>query len=304
MLDFSSGSEEDECEFQKNVVDTKRGRNAATEPVSLLQHGFSKLLERFSGNPQLINEDSCPSIEESSEEEDENQQGKTVSNIPSHPDKHTVCLKLQRTTSNISSSSDSKDREEERNDKISVAQSGESFRRRHPVKRWTKDRWTKDEEGEKIPSCNKNGHSELSRKVQKLYHDETYSAESEDLDVEIVTRTKESSSGCDEGNRRRKREDYNKKRQRVSVKDRSKHSEDIEMFTSLEEERTTSKKSKPAECHVTRAQTERSRVKKSSQSSKSSSSPKCQISPRSREKAGPIDSVLGQAHSCNYLEFL
>lgn len=297
MLDFSSGSEEDVFEFQKNAVDTKRGGNAATEPMSLLQHGFSKLLERVNGNPPLIKEDSCPSIDESSEEEDENHQGKTTSNVPSNPDNHTVCLKLQRTTSNISSSSESKDREEERNDKISVAQSDESFRRRHPVRRWTKERWTEDEEGEKNSSTNKHRHSELSRRVQKSYHAEAYSAESEDLNMEIMTRSKENTSGCNEGNRRRKREDYNKQRQRVSVKDRSKHLEDIEMFTSSEEEHTPLKKSKPTGYCITSARTERSRVKKSGQSSKSSSSPKCQ-------KVGAIDSVLGQIHSYDYLEFL
>lgn len=301
VLDFSSGSEEDECEFQKNVVDTKRGGNAATEPMSLLQHGFSKLLERINGKPQLIKEDSCPSIEESSEEEDENQQGKTTSNFPGNPDNHTVFLKLQR-TSNISSSSISK--EEERNDKISVAQSNESFRRRHPVKRWTKERWTQDKESETKPSPNKHRHGELNRKVQKSYHAEAYSAESEDLDMEIMTRTKENTSGWNEGSRRRKREDFNEQRQRVSVKDRSKHSEDIEMFTSSEEEHTPLKKGKPAEYHITSAQTERSRIKKSGQSSKSSSSPKCQTSPTSSGKAGAIDSVLGQVHSCDYLEFL
>lgn len=303
MLDFSSGSEEDECEFQKNAVDTKRGGNAATEPMSLLQYGFSKLLERVNGNLHLIKEGSCPSIEEISEEEDENQQRKATSNASSNPDNISVCLKLKRSTSNISSISESKDREEERNDKISVAQSDGSFRRRHPVKRWTKKIWTEDEEGENNPSPNKHRHSELSRKVQKTYHAEAYSTESEDLDMEIMTRTKENTSGCNKGNRRRKREDYNKLRQRVSVKDRSKHSEDVEMFTSSEEEHTPSKKGKPEQCHITSAQTERSRVKKSGQSSKSST-PKCHTSPTSSEKAGTIDSVLGQVHSYDCLEFL
>lgn len=295
VLDFS-GSEEDECEFQKNAVGTKKGGDAATEPMSLLQHGFSKLLERVNGSPQLIKEDSCSSIEESSEEEDENQQGKSTSNFPSNPDN-------QRTTPNISCSSESKDRQEERNDKSSVVQSDESFRRL-PVKRWTKERWTEDEECETKPSPNKHRHSELNKKVQKSYQAEAYSAESEDLDMEIMTRTKENTSGCNKGNRRKKREDFNKQRQRVSVKNRSKHSEDIEMFTSSEEEHTPSKKGKPTECHITSAQTERSKAKKSGQSSKSSSSPKCQTSPTSSEKAGAIDSVLGQVHSCDYLEFL
>lgn len=303
MLDFSSGSEEDECEFQKNAVDAKRGGNAATEPMSLLQHGFSRLLERVKGNPQLIKEDSCPSIEESSDEEDENQHGKTTSNVPSNPDNNTICLKLPRTTFDIRSS-ESKDREEERNDKISVAQSDESFRKRHPVKRWTKKRWTEDEEGEKSCSPNKHRRSELSRKVHKLYHVEAYSAESEDLDMEIMTSTTETTSGCNEGNRRRKMEDYNKRRQRVSVKDGSKHLEDIEMFTSSEEEHTPLKKGKPAGCRIPSAQTERSRVRKSGQSSKSSSSPKCQTSPTSSQKAGTIDSVLGQVHFYDYLELL
>lgn len=301
VLDFSSGSEEDECEFQKKAVDTKRGGNAATEPMSLLQHGFSRLLERVNGKPQIIKEDSCPSIEESSEEEDENQQGKATSSVPSNPDNHTVCLKLQRTTSHISSSSESEDREEERKDKSCVAQSEECSRRRQPGK-WTKKRWTEDEEGEKSPSPNKHKHSELNRKVQNSHHDEAYSAESEDLDMEIMTRNKGNTSGSNKGNRRRKWEDYNKQRQCVSMKDRRKPSEDIEMFTSSEEEHTPLKKGKPTGCHLASAQTKRSRVKKSGPSSKSSSSPKCQTSPISSEKAGTIDSVLGQVHSRGYLE--
>lgn len=302
MLDFTSGSEEDECEFQKNAVDTMRGGNAATEQLSLLQHGFSKLLERVNGNPKVIKEDSCPSIEDSSDEEDENQQGRTAANVPSNPDNHTVCLKLQSTTSNISRNLESKGREGERNDKISVAQSDESFRR-HSVKRWTKERWTEVEEGEKNPTVNKHTYSERSRKVQKSYHAEAYSAESEDLDMEIMTRSKEMTSGCNKGNRRRKREYFNKQRQLISVKDRSKHSEDIDLFTSSEEEHTPLKKGKPAGCHITSAQTEKSGAKKSGQSSKSSS-PKCKTRPSPSERAESIDSVLGQDHSYYYLEFL
>lgn len=302
VLDFSSGSEEDECEFRRNAVDTRRGGNAATEPASLLQHGFSKLLERLNGNPQLIKEDSCPSLEESSEEEDEKQQVKTTCSVSRNPENHTVCLKSLRTTSNISSSSESKDRAQERNEKISVAQSDEAAGR-HSVKRWAKKRRTEDEEGEKKTSLNKHRLIELSGKIQKPNHAEASSAESEDLEMEVMSRTKETTSGRSGGNRRR--EDDNKRRPRASVKDRSKLSEDIEMFTSSEEEHPLSKKGKPAGCHLTSAQTERSRFKNSGKSSKSSpsSSPKCQRSPTSSEKAGAIDGVLGQVHSYGQVEF-
>lgn len=289
MLDFSSGSEEDECEFQKNAVDTKRGGNAATEPMSFLQHGFSKLLERVYGKPELIEEDSCPSIEESSEEEAEDQQGKTASYVPCNPENHAVCSK-QRKTPNISRSSESEDREEGGNDKISVAQRDESFRRHH-VKRWTKARRTEDEEGEKKSSSSKNRHRELSRTAQSPYHGDAYSDESEDLDMEIMTRHKENTSGSNQGDRRRTRIDSNKRRC-VNVKDKSKHTEDIEMFTSSEEEHTP-KKIKHAGCRVSSAETESTTVKKANQRSKSSS-PKCRISPSSSRKAGAIDSVLGQ----------
>lgn len=282
MLDFSSGSEEDECGFQKNAVDTKRGGNTATESMSLLQHGFCKLLERVNGKPKIIEEDSCPSIDESSEEEADDQQGKMNWN-----QNQTVCPKFQRKTSNISSSSDSEDKQKGRKDNISVEPSDES------VKRWTKERRTengKEEEGEKKSFNNR--HSELSRTVQKSYQAEAYSDESEDLDMEIVTKRKENTSGCDEGNGSRKRVDRDKTRQRVSVKDRkcTKISEysDIKMFTSSEEEHTPSKKAKHATCVGTQTK----RFQKSSQSLK------CQTSPTS--KAGTIDSVLGQVNSFNY----
>lgn len=275
VLDFSSGSEEDECEFLKNAVDTKRGGNATTEPMSLLQHGFSKLLERVNGKAELIEDESCPIIDESSEEDLEDQ-GKTASSVPCNPDNHARCPKLQRTAADISSSSDSEGREEGRNDK-----------RRHRWKRWTKEGRIEDE-GEKRSSPNKSRHGEFSGPVQKSYHAEVYSDESEDLDTEITTRRKESTSGSKQGTGRTQRADCNKKRH-VSIKDRSKSSEDIEMFTSSEEEHTPSKKGKRARCHVTSVQTK-----------KSGPSSKCQPSPTSGRRVGAIDSVLGQVQSYNY----
>lgn len=276
VLDFSSGSEEDECEFLKNAVDTKRGGNAATEPMSLLQHGFSKLLERVNGKAELIEDESCPSIEGSSEEDLEDQ-GKTTSSVPCNPDNHASSPKLQRTIADISSSG-----EEGRNDK-----------RRHHGTRGTKEGRTEGEEGEKKSSPDKSRHGEFSRPVQKSYHAEVYSDESEDLDMESTTSHKEITSGSKQGTGRTLRVDCNKKR-RVSIKDRLKSSEDIEMFTSSEEEHTPSKKGKRARCHVTSARTERSRVKEPGQNSK------CQSSPTSRRRAGAIDSVLGQVQSYNY----
>ncbi|XP_056887960.1 DNA excision repair protein ERCC-6-like 2 isoform X2 [Takifugu flavidus] len=269
VLDFSSGSEEDECEFLKNAVDTKRGGNAATEPMSLLQHGFSKLLERVNGKAELIEDESCPS---ESSEEDLEDQGKTASSIPCNPDNHARCPKLQRKTADISSSSDSGGRNEGRNDKT-----------RHHWKRWTKEGRTGGEEGEKKSSPNNSRHGDFSRPVQKSYHAEVYSDESEDLDTEITTRQKESTSGS------KQRADCNKKRQHVSIKDRSKSSEDVEMFTSSEEEHTPSKKGKRARCHVTSVQTK-----------KSGPSSKCQPSPTSGRRAGAIDSVLGRVQEVKY----
>lgn len=278
MLDFSSGSEEDECGFQKNALDTKRGGKTATESMSLLQHGFAKLLERVNGKPKIIEEDSCPSIDESSEDEADEEKMNWNQN-------HTACPKFKRKTSNISTSSESEDRQEERKDKISVGPNDVS------VKRWTKERRTENEEGEKKSSPNNNRHSELSRTVQKSYQAEAYSDESEDLDMEIVTRRKENTSGRDEGNGSRKRVDRDKTRQRVSVKDRkctkiSKYS-DRKMSTSSEEEQTPSKKAKHATCVGTQT--------KGFQ--KSGQILKCQTSPTSN--AGTIDSVLGQVNSYN-----
>lgn len=277
MLDFSSGSEEDECEFLKNAVDTKRGGNAATEPMSLVQHGFSKLLERVNGKAELIEDESCPSRDESSEEDLENER-KTASSIPCNPDNHAKCPKLQRKTADISSSSDSEGRNGGRNDKM-----------RHHWKRWTKKGRAEGGEGEKKSSPNNSRHGDFSRPVQKSYHAEVCSDESEDLDTEITTRQKESTSGSKQGTGRTQRADCNKKRQHVSIKDRSKSSEDIEMFTSSEEERTPLKKGKRARCQVTSEQTK-----------KSGPSSKCQPSPTSERRGGAIDSMLGQFQSCNH----
>uniref|UniRef100_A0A674P4R6 Excision repair cross-complementation group 6-like 2 n=1 Tax=Takifugu rubripes TaxID=31033 RepID=A0A674P4R6_TAKRU len=169
-------------------------------------------------------------------------------------------------------SSDSGGRNEGRNDKT-----------RHHWKRWTKEGRTGGEEGEKKSSPNNSRQGDFSRPVQKSYHAEVYSDESEDLDTEITTRQKESTSGS------KQRADCNKKRQHVSIKDRSKSSEDVEMFTSSEEEHTPSKKGKRARCHVTSVQTK-----------KSGPSSKCQPSPTSGRRAGAIDSVLGRVQEVKY----
>lgn len=277
VLDFSSGSEEDECEFLKNAVDTKRGGKAATEPMSLLQQGFSKLLERVNGKAELIEDESCPSRDESSDEDLEDQ-GKTAASVSCNPDNHARCPKLQRKTANISSSSDSEGRDEGRNDKS-----------RHHWKRWTKEGRAEGVKGEKKSSPNRSRHGEFSRPVQISYHAEVYSDESEDLDTEITTRRKESTSGSKQGTGRTQKADCSKKRQHVRIKDRSKSSEDIEMFTSSEEEHTPSKKGKRDRCHVTSVQTK-----------KSGPSSKCRPSPTSGRRAGAIDSVLGQVQSYNY----
>ena len=130
VLDFSSGSEdnEDEQRFKKkasnpSAMDSNRdgGGNAASGPgrMSLLQHGFSRFLERVQGRRELGEGDSIPYIEESpsdTEAEDHEKLKKnecTSSDIykSSNTGNAAICpLKLGTKTCDVPNGSDREDR--------------------------------------------------------------------------------------------------------------------------------------------------------------------------------------------------
>lgn len=327
VLDFSSGSEEDEDEqgFKRKMskpsaVDGKRGGNVASGPgrLSLLQHGFSKLLERVKGKPELGEEDSSPGVEESPSEEDAKDQKRegTFSSI-CNAGNGEVCLpKLETKTRDISSSSDREDwvnKEGGRKKRVSlVKQSDDAVRKRQGLKGRTNKKTSEDEESDENSSPDKKKPNKLNGTVLKVHRFELYSDESEDLDMETMTRPKKNTLDLHGkgGDKRRERVDCNRKRQSASVRDkaRSKYSEDIGTFTSSEDEHTPFKKGRPTGCHFSSPQTERSRVElpKCGQSAGTTerragmskavsfTGLKSQTSPAFKGKDGTIDTVLGQ----------
>ncbi|XP_068614088.1 DNA excision repair protein ERCC-6-like 2 [Brachionichthys hirsutus] len=217
VLDFSSGSEEEEEGLKRktskpSVADGDGGGNAATGCVrlSLLQQGFSKLLERVKGKPEAREEDSSAdesTVEESAE--DQMKEGPPSSICDTGND--ALCLaKLGGKTWDISSNSDREDKDD----------SGE----RRGLKGPANTRTTVDE----LLSRGKNKTHKLKSAAANVHHVEGYSDESEDLDTEEMERK----------NKRRGRLDRNRKRPSSSVgeKTRRKYTEDVTMFTSSEDE--------------------------------------------------------------------
>ncbi|XP_037634320.1 DNA excision repair protein ERCC-6-like 2 isoform X2 [Sebastes umbrosus] len=330
VLDFSSGSEEDEEEqglkrkaSNLSAVDGSRGGSAATGPgrMSLLQHGFSRLLERVKGQPELAEGDSSTGVEGSpSEEDDEDQKMEGTSSgvyKSSNTGNGAVCLpKLGTKTWDNSSGSDGENGDEGRQKRASLLkQSDDAVRKRQGLKGWTNKKITVDEENDDSSSPDKKKPNKLKTPVQKVRRFDGYSDESDDLDIEAKTWAKRdalSSHG-------RGRLDRNRKRQSASVrgKARSKYTDDIETFTSSEDEHTPVKKGRSTGCHFTSTQTERSGVKLPKDEQRATTtdrterragtpkavsftSLKSQTSPASKGKGGTIDSVLGGVHEVMY----
>lgn len=323
MLDFSSGSEEDEEEKglkrkapNLSAVDGDRGGKAATGTgrMSLLQHGFSRLLERVKGKPTLGEGDSSPSVDESPSEEDAEDQKREGTSFGVCKRYNTgngaVCLpKLGMKTWDISSRSDMENGNGGRRERVSlVKQSNDAVRKRQGLKGWAKKKITLDEESDENSSPGKNKPNKLKTTVPKVHHFDGYSDESEDLDIETMTGPERGalSSHSRGGDRGRGRLDCNRNRQSAGVREkaRSKHTEDIETFTSSDDEHTPIKKGRSTGCRFTSPQTERSRVElpKSGQraattvrTERRAGMPKAsETSPASKRKDGSIDNVLGE----------
>ncbi|XP_070690463.1 DNA excision repair protein ERCC-6-like 2 [Pempheris klunzingeri] len=321
VLDFSSGSEEDEEELglkrktsNPSAANGNRGGSAGPGRMSLLQHGFSRLLERVKGKPELGEEDSSPRIEESSPEEDAEDQ-KRESTSPgisksSNTGNGVVCPpKLVTKTGDISSSSDREERENKngrRQERVSlVKRSEDAAITRQGLRGWTNDNSSPD----------KNNSNKLKTSVLNVHHFEAYSDESEDLDMEAMTRPKSNAlNALDKvGDQQRGRLDSNRKRQSASVRNKArfKYTDDIETFTSSEDEHTPVKR-RSTGSNFTSPQTERSRVELPKDGQRGattgrtgtragmSKALKSQTSPASKGKEGTIDSVLGGVSQVMY----
>lgn len=321
VLDFSSGSEEDENDqgisrrtSKPSAADGIRGGNVASGPgrMSLLLHGFSKLFERVKGTPEFRDGDSSSWAEESEEDAKDQKREGTSSSICNTG-------KLGTETSDNSSSSDREDcenGEKGRQQGASVVKQS-NVRKRHGLKGWTDKKSTEDEVSDEHSLPDKNKPTKLNWTPSKVHHFEVYSDESEDLDVEIIKRPKrnalESHSIGGDKEETRERVDHNRKRQSASIGDkaRSKYSEDIEAFTSSEDEYIPRKKGRSTGCLFASPQTEGSGVELS-QHGQSATSLKRRVRmskvvsftrlkgdtpPTAKGKDVSIDSVLGQAQS-------
>lgn len=331
-MDFSSGSEEDEEEqglkrkaLKPSALDGNRDGNAATDPgqISLLQHGFSRLLEGVKGKPELEDGDSSPGVEESPSEEeavDQKREGtssgickssNTGNGAVGHP-------KSLMKTCDISSSSDREDRDNgdgQRQEKVILVKCSEdAVRKRQSLKGGTNKKITVDEESNENSSPDKKKPNKLKTTVLKVHRFKGYSDESEDLDIDAMTVPKRDAlhSHSRAGDQERGRQDRNRKRQSASVRDKArlKYTVDIETFTSSEDEHTPVKKGTSAGCHITSPQKERSRVVLPKDGQRAATTGrtetragmpkavsfttlKSQTSPASKGKDVTIDSVLG-----------
>ncbi|XP_067378352.1 DNA excision repair protein ERCC-6-like 2 isoform X2 [Channa argus] len=322
VLDFSSGSEEDEERqgFKRrrsnpNALDGIREANAATGPgrMNLLQHGFSKLFEKANENPELSDGDSSPSVEfspsdtEAKEQINVRKKDSNTSGI-SKTGNSAVCLpKLGTKTWNISSSSDRKKGSEYGgNKRVSLLKErGDVVKQTQGLNRWTYI--TADEDSNENSTKLDKKPVELNTTVSTVHRLEGYSDESEDFDLEETMWSKKVASDSHHKDKRRGRLDCNRKRRSASVRNkaRSKYTENIEKFTSSDDELTPVKKG----CRSTSPQKVRSPVDMLEEGRRpttdktarhagmlnpvSFTSLKTQASPTSKRNQGTIDSVLG-----------
>ncbi|XP_041855810.1 DNA excision repair protein ERCC-6-like 2 isoform X3 [Melanotaenia boesemani] len=289
VLDFSSGSEMDE-EVQglkrkiSNLIadDGNRSGKASTSPdqMSLLQHGFSRLLEWVQEKPELGVENSSSGAEESPFEKDAEDQ--TCICVTTSAGNDAVCLPKCRTeTLDISIGSDRK--HGDNGDKISVLKEGDCpVGRGQGLKRRKDQQSAVDGESDEKSSPEIKKAHNLKTAVPKVQRFEDYSYESEDLDLEAKT--------CLKGDvLERGKPHHNKKRQTLSVRNqaRFRYTEDIEIFTSSEDEHTTPTTS-----------TRRRRAGPSKPVLFTTL--KSQTSSASKEKNGTIDLVLGDVQEVAY----
>lgn len=226
VLDFSSGSEDEEegrAAKRKTVspgaVGGSSGGNVASGPgrISLLQHGFSKLLETVKRKAERGDGESSSEVEENpSEDESEGEKREATSS--------TVCTKsngdgrppkVGTKTWEPSSSSDT----ESRNKASLTRQSDDAVRRMQQKQR----------------------NPGPSRRCF-----ENYSDESDDLDVAMKPKNDGVDSRRKVRDKQRGKSGSSRGGQSGGAARKSRYLEDIDMFTSSEDEHTPVKRARPA----------------------------------------------------------
>lgn len=285
VLDFSSGSEEDDEEqgVKRNTLDTTavngaRDGSSATVPgrTSLLQLGISRLLQRVRGKPGSGEGDSSPgeggSMEESTSEEDSEDAGNKAEGTSSGIYKKSITAKgpvnfpkSGTKTWDISSGSEREAGENEDGggqEGLSLLRgSGDAVTERRALKGCIKKNTIIDE---KSDGSDKNKPYKLKAPIPRVHHFEGCSDESEDLDIASKTWPKKDpvNSHGKGGDRGRGRLDCRRKRQSAGVRDlaKSKYTENIATFSSSEDEHTPVKRGRIRGCALTTPRAERSRA--------------------------------------------
>ncbi|XP_072289091.1 DNA excision repair protein ERCC-6-like 2 [Eucyclogobius newberryi] len=242
-LDFSSGSEDEEG-IAKKLTNPNATDSTTSTPgrITLLQHGFSKLLQRIKGTPDSVDGGSS-NIDDSSSDEGN-----------------------QHSLANVSNFTTVKDSKNLKNEDFQILSDSEPDENDVPKK-----------EG-----IRKTNTPKAFAPLPNIF--ESYSDESEDLDIEVMTSNRKNVS-----KRTAKTQEH--------APNKVKFTEEIETFSSSEDERT-SRKPKPKGCNLS------SPIKETVTSYKQGFvTPKKQArisktSPQS--KNGSIDTVLGGVREVAY----
>ncbi|KAM9858612.1 DNA excision repair protein ERCC-6-like 2 [Aulostomus maculatus] len=276
VLDFSSGSEEDEegqrvkrKASESSAADGTRSGNSETSPgrMNLLQHGFSRLLQRMEAKLELGEGDCSSEAEEVSSIRDTKGDLNKADNAVCYPQ---LGQKVTETGDGG---------RQERSD---------AMRKQPDQKARMYKEMIKDEESDGSSSPDKKKSKTLKTIDPRTRHFDGCSDESEDLEMEAVTEAFKGQAGCE------------RRRQDAFVRDqaRSKFTEDIEIFTSSEDEPSPVKKGRSRGGHLMTPQKDRSKIKllKDGQTTASTERPtriSQTSSPASKGKDGTIDRVLG-----------
>ncbi|XP_037535984.1 DNA excision repair protein ERCC-6-like 2 [Nematolebias whitei] len=296
VLDFSSGSETNDEEVQgmkrnqNGDGDNKSGKTrTGSGPMSLLQHGFSRHLEKVKEKQELDEEDSSSCSKESSFEEDA--EGQNIKDASSTIGKTTsggtgvVCLSKSETKPPDKSTGSDRKQENNANKISSLKVKDYTTRRRQCQKRWmSKQTALDDDESDENSSPENKTANKHKSTFPKVHHFYAYSDESEDLDVEEKTCSKKDLNVYNGGDEERRGKLYhNKRRHSASVRDKTRfrYTEDIGTFTSSEDEHLMGRRAKiPKTVSFTNL--------------------KSQNIPSSKEKKQSIDSVLGGVQEVVY----
>lgn len=255
VLDFSSGSETDE-ELQGPKPKTRnssaghgsRSGKAAGGPVhmSLLQHGFSRLLESVKDRQQLREGDRSSSAEGSPFEEEAGEQkiDETSTGICTTSCEGNGPARLPESETkspNKSTDSDRQDRDDGSN--ILLLKMGDyAERQRLGLKRRLNKQIAAKDESDGNSSPENKKANRLKTTVTKVHQFEGCSDESEDLDVEAQICSKRGASNLhnkeEDGGRRKPGRGRRRQSGIARDKARSKYTEVIEAFTSSEDERS------------------------------------------------------------------